>query len=231
MIVAIHQPNYLPYLGFFEKMIQADIFVIYDDAQFNKEDFQHRNKIKIFHGCKWLTVPVEKKLISLKEITIKNEVMKKGIKWFESHYNNIDLNYNRTPHYSLYKKDMEAIYMKKHEKLIDLNMELIKFLMNAFNIKKKLIYSSELNHKSNSTQRLIDIVESIGGDTYLSGAMGRNYLDLTLFERKGIEVKFQEFKPIVYQQNYEDFLPNMSAIDALFNIGKMPMIDKNIQEF
>lgn len=230
MNVAIHQPNYLPYLGFFDKMIQADVFVIYDDAQFNKEDFQHRNKIRIFQGWKWLTVPVDKKNISIKEITIKNEVMKKGIKWYESHFKDIDVNYIETPHYAIYKNDLEAIYMKKYEKLIDLNMALINLLINAFNIKTKLIYASEFNHKSNSTQRLVDIVESLGGDTYLSGAMGRNYLDLSVFERKGIEVKFQEFKPIFYKQHYDGFIPNMSAIDALFNIGKMPMSKNDIQE-
>lgn len=222
MIIAIHQPNYLPYLGFFDKMKQADIFVIYDDAQFNKEDFQHRNKIRIYHGWKWLTVPVEKKLLPIKEIKIKNEVVNKNIKWSDSHLRDIKDNYKDTAFYTKYINEIETIYKKKYENLIDLNMSFINFFKSIFGIKAKFIFSSELNLSSKGTQRLIDIVELLGGDTYLSGPMGRNYLDVSLFEKKGIEVKFQGFKHPLYKQRYETFIPNMSAIDALFCTGVFP---------
>lgn len=222
MIIAIHQPNYLPYLGFFDKMNQADIFVIYDDAQFNKEDFQHRNKIRIYHGWKWLTVPVEKKPLPIKEIKIKNEVMNKSIKWSDSHFRDIKDNYKDTAYYRLYKSEIETIYLKKYERLIDLNMNLINFLKSAFGIKATFIFSSELNLSSKGTQRLVDIVELLEGDTYLSGPKGNAYLDTMLFEKKHIEVKFQEFKHPVYNQYYENFIPNMSAIDALFCTGGFP---------
>lgn len=223
MIVGIHQPNYLPYLGFFDKMKQADIFVIYDDAQFNKEDFQHRNKIRIYHGWKWLTIPVEKKLLPINEIKIKNEVMNKNINWSDLHLREIKDNYKDTAYYMLYKDEIEMIYIKKYEKLIDLNMNLINFLKSAFGIKAKFIFSSELGLSSNGTQRLVDVVESVGGNTYLSGPMGSNYLDITLFEKKDIEVKFQKFKHPIYQQHYENFIPNISAIDALFCTGGFPL--------
>ena len=94
MIIGIHQPNYLPYLGFFDKMMKSDIFVIYDDAQFEKGEFQHRNRIRIYHGWKWLTVPVEKKHIPINEIMIKNEVATwKGLKWADAHFKDIRDNY------------------------------------------------------------------------------------------------------------------------------------------
>jgi len=223
MIVAIHQPNYLPYLGFFDKMAKSDIFVIYDDAQFNKSDFQHRNRIRIYHGWKWLTVPVDKKRIPINEVKIRNEIKTwKGVKWAEDHFNNIRDNYKDTPYYSIYEEELMRIYNKKHEKLVDLNMELIRFLMKAFDIDVEIVFSSDLGFTSKSTQRLVEIVEALGGDVYLSGPKGKDYLDVSLFERRGIKVIFQDFMHPVYKQRYEGFIPNMSAIDALFNVGKMP---------
>jgi len=221
MIVAIHQPNYLPYLGFFDKMKQSDIFIIYDDAQFSKEDYHHRNKIRIFHGWKWLTIPVKKKLIPINKIDIKNENMIKGIRWSEAHFKDIRDNYKDAPYYSIYESDLKMIYYKSYKKLIDLNMEIINFLMNAFNIKKEVIFSSELGFTSRSSKRLVEMVEALGGDIYLSGPTGRKYLDISLFNNRGIKVVFQDFKHPIYDQQYPGFIPNLSAIDALFNIGKL----------
>ena len=203
-------------------MKHSDIFVIYDDAQFNKEDFQHRNRIKIYYGWKYLTVPIEKKRVPIKEVRIKNEFMIKGRTWQEAHVNEIKDNYGATPYYALYEDHLGAIYANKYNKLIDLNMDIINFLKDAFNIKTKIIFANELGFTSRSTERLVDITESLGGDIYLSGPAGCDYLNVTLFERKGIDVKFQDFKHPVYKQRYEGFIPNMSAIDALFNVGETP---------
>ena len=223
MIIAIHQPNYLPYLGFFDKMTKSDIFVIYDNAQFEKGDFQHRNRIRIYHGWKWLTVPVEKKHIPITEIRIKNEVATwKGVKWSDAHFKDIRDNYKDTPFYSVYEEGLRRIYARRYDKLVDLNMELITFLIKAFDINVELIYSSDFGFTSKSTERLVEIVAALDGDVYLSGPKGKDYLDVALFEKKGIRVEFQEFRHPVYKQRYEGFVPNMAAIDALFNVGTMP---------
>jgi hypothetical protein len=223
MIVAIHQPNYLPYLGFFDKMKKSDIFVIYDDTQFEKGDFQHRNRIRIYHGWKWLTVPVEKKRIPINEIRIKKEVSTwKGVKWVDAHFKDIRDNYKDTPYYCTYEKEIKRIYEKRYDKLVDLNMELINFLRKAFDIETKIAFSSDWGFTSKSTERLVEIVEALGGDVYLSGPKGRDYLDVLLFENRGVKVEFQEFKHPIYKQRYEGFIPNMAAIDALFNVRKMP---------
>jgi len=227
MIVGIHQPNYLPYLGFFDKMAKSDIFVIYDDAQFNKSDFQHRNRIRIYHGWKWLTVPVEKKRIPINEVKIRNEVKTwKGVKWSDAHFRDIHDNYKDAPYYSVYADELIRIYKRTYEKLVDLNMELIRFLMKAFDIDVEIVFSSDLGFTSKSTQKLVEIVEALGGDVYLSGPKGKDYLDVSLFKRKGIKVVFQDFKHPVYKQRYEGFVPNMAAIDALFNVGKMPVDER-----
>jgi hypothetical protein len=223
MIVAIHQPNYLPYLGFFDKMKRSDIFVIYDDAQFEKSDFQHRNRIRIYHGWKWLTVPVEKKQLPINEIVIKNEVTTwKGVWWADMHLNDIRDNYKNTPYYSVYENELERVYKKRYEKLVELNMELILYLKKAFNIDTEIVFSSELGFTSKSTERLVEMVEAVDGNVYLSGIKGRDYLDISLFENEGIKIEFQDFMHPIYKQWYEGFVPNMAAIDALFNVGKMP---------
>ncbi|RCV64111.1 WbqC-like protein family protein [Methanophagales archaeon] len=223
MIIAIHQPNYLPYLGFFDKMTKSDIFVIYDNAQFEKGDFQHRNRIRIYHGWKWLTVPVDKKTKPINEIKIKNEVATwKGVKWVDAHFKDIKDNYKDVPYYSVYEEGIRRIYERRYDKLADLNMELINFLIKAFDINVEILFSSELGFTSKSTERLVEIVETLGGDVYLSGPKGRDYLDGSLFEKKGINVEFQDFKHPFYRQRYKGFIPNMAAIDALFNVGKMP---------
>ena len=223
MIVAIHQPNYLPYLGFFDKMAKSDVFGIYDDAQFEKGEFQHRNRIRIYNGWKWLTVPVEKKHIPINEIRIKKEFTTwKGVKWADAHFKDIRNNYKNTPYYSDCEKEIKRIYEKKYNKLVELNMKLINYLQKAFDIDVTMMFSSDLGFTSKSTERLVEIVEALGGDVYLSGPKGRDYLDVSLFEKKGIKVEFQDFKHPIYKQRYEGFIPNMSAIDALFNTGGFP---------
>lgn len=221
MIISIHQPNYLPYLGFFDKLRRSDIFVIYDNAQFNKEDFQHRNKIRIFHGWKWLTVPVEKNAIPINQINIRNELKIKGISWSNAQLREIRDNYKNSLYYSIYENDFEDILLGDHSKLIDLNIEMILFFVKSFNIKSKIVYSSDFEFTSKSTERLVEMVEALGGDVYLSGPMGRNYLNVALFNQKGIEVIFQNFIHPVYKQQFEGFIPNMSSIDALFNEGNI----------
>jgi hypothetical protein len=103
--------------------------------------------------------------------------------------------------------------------LIDVNIKLIEFLMKSFEINTEIVYSSEFGFSSKSTERLVDLVSAIGGDVYLSGPMGKDYLDLRLFKEKNIQVSFQDFRHPVYKQQYDGFEPNMSAIDALLNAG------------
>ena len=220
MILGMHQPNHLPYLGFFDKMKKSDIFVIHDDAQFNNRDFQHRNRIRVEKGGKYLTVPVYEKKISINQIKIKNPVQIGKHKWSIAHFEIIRGWYKKAPYFSTYEEDLRKIYEKEYEKLIDLNMNLIYFLMKAFDIDTKIVYSSSFGFKSTGTQKIVDKVKALGGDVYLSGPGGRDYLDISLF--KDIILEFQDFKHPVYPQCYPGFIPNMSAIDALFNVGKMP---------
>ena len=220
MIVSMHQPNHLPYLGFFDKMEKADIFVIHDDVQFNNREFQHRNRIRVEKGWQYLSVPVYEKKININQIIIKNNTQIGKRQWSQAHFETIRGWYKKAPFFSTFENDLSRIYKKNHEKLIDLNMDLISFIMKAFDIDTKIVYSSSLNLKSKGTQKIVDKMRSLGGDVYLSGPSGRNYLDTSLF--KDIKLEFQDFKHPIYTQCYPGFVPDMSAIDALFNVGKMP---------
>jgi hypothetical protein len=220
MIVAVHQPNYLPYLGFFDKMRQADVFVIHDDAQFTDSEFIHRNRIRIYNGWKWLTVPVFKEPVAIRDVRIKSDAVNNAPVWSKAHFREICANYKKTPYYDVYARELEEIYQRGYERLIDLNMRLIRVLMKAFDINVELVFSSTLGLESKSTQKLVDIVHAVGGDVYLSGGGGRKYLDESLF--KDVKLVYQDFRHPVYEQRYPGFVPNMSAIDALFNTGGMP---------
>ncbi|WP_298683492.1 WbqC family protein [uncultured Methanomethylovorans sp.] len=221
MIVAGHQPTYLPYLGFFDKMSKSDIFMILDDVQFNKKDFQHRNRIRIPEGWKWLTVPIVKEgKIPINEILINNQKINGKPVWSDTHLRIIDINYNKTPYYESYIEDLSKIYNRKHTHLADLNLSIIQYLIKAFEIDIELVYSSKLGFTTTSSQRIADIVNSLGGDTYLSGIGGLDYLDESVF--KEIKVEYQQFEHPMYTQRYTGFEKNMAAIDALFNVGSIP---------
>lgn len=223
MRVGIHQPNYLPYLGFFDKVDKSDVFVIYDDAQFTKSDFQHRNKIRIYHGWRWLTVPVDKKRVPLKEIKIRNDFIIKDNYWFDDHFQAISDNYKASKYFYRYEGVLQKIYSGEHDYLLDFNMELINMITNEMDAKKKIIMSSEFGFTSTGTERIIDIVEALGGDTYLSGLGGHSYLETKLFDKHNIKLEFQDFHHPEYHQCHENFEMNMASIDALFNLGKLPL--------
>jgi hypothetical protein len=201
-------------------MKSADIFMIYDDAQFSKGDFHHRNKIRTSYGWSWLSVPVEKEKKPINEVKIKNDVRIGGMIWSEYHWRQIHNNYANAEFFDNYADVFEKIYITSYYRLIDLNMNLIRFLVSSFSIKTKIAFSSEFEIKSKSSQKVLDLVKAVHGDTYVSGPGGRDYLDVTLFEKEGLKVSFQDFHHPIYKQRFPGFFSNMSAIDILFNLGE-----------
>lgn len=220
MIVAIHQPNYLPYLGFFNKMRAADIFIVYDNAQFSRKDWVHRNRIRTPNGWSWLTVPVEKEEKRINETKIRNDIRISGMFWSKYHWRRIHANYANAEFFDNYADQLEKIYSKPYERLIELNMNLIKFLMSSLDIKVEVVYSSNFAIRTTSSQKNLDLVKAVHGDTYLSGVGGYDYLDVSILENEGIKVIFQDFKHPVYGQTFAGFVADMAAIDLLFNVGE-----------
>ncbi len=218
MILSAHQPNYLPYLGFFDKMIQSDVFIIQDNFQFERHDFQNRNRIKTYNGVQWLTVPVErcKQDTRIDEVNI---AKLPGALWTKKHWDALKYNYMKAPYWGEFSEFFEQVYKQNWTRLLDLNMYLIKMLMKLFKIETPLILSSSLKASGQKTDRLLAQCKEVGADVYLSGIGGRNYLDVQLMEDAGVKVLFQEFQYPVYPQLHGEFVPNLSVVDYLFCTG------------
>jgi len=216
MICTIHQPNYLPYSGFFEKMSNADITILYDNTQFKKNDFQNRNRIRLKEKGIWLTVPVSYHFGDLiNQVKINNNTP-----WTKQHWKSIQLNYFKAPYFNDYKAEFENVYSKRWDKLVDINVTLIKLCSGLLKLKTKIVLASDLtNLQTKSTDALLTLCKAVKCDEYISGVDGKKYLELDKFAKSGIKVRFQDYKHPVYKQVYPGFEPYMSVIDMLFNCG------------
>ncbi len=218
MILSAHQSHYLPWLGYLDKIDRSDIFVVLDDVQYEKNGWQNRNRILSAKGPQWLTVPVHAHLSQrLLDIAISDNVS-----WEKDHAKTLELNYRKSPHFSFLWDALEEIYEKKWRSLVELNETSLAVLLEKFGLAgKRQVRSSALGIKSEATTRLVEICKSFKADTYLSGEGAKAYLDLSLFEKAGIRVAFQEFRHPVYSQIHgEDFVEGLSAVDLLFNHGE-----------
>lgn len=216
--VAIHQPGYQPWLPFFKKIIDSDLFVFLDDVQYEKNGWQNRNKIRTSTGSMWLTVPVKAKLgLNLNEIKIDST-----INWPKKHTKSLEINYSKSNNFTNIWKHFESIYDTRFDLLIELNLKIIKIIMQLLDIQTKTVLSSELNMLEKGSKRIVEICKALGANTYISGTglPGKKYLDLDDFAKNNIDVKFYDFTYPTYRQCYEPFLPNLSAIDLLFNEGE-----------
>jgi hypothetical protein len=221
MIISVHQPQYLPWLGYFDKIAKSDCFVFLDKVQYKEREFQNRNKIRTEKGWMWLTVPVisgDEGRQKINEVKIDNE-----IPWQRKHRGSIKTAYSAAANLKEYDAFLEEIYSKKWVWLQDLNVHIISFILKELSITTPITFESDLNILATKTQRIIDICKKLNADTYLSGIGGKEYLEEELFAQNGITLRYQEFKHPVYRQqfmkNSEDFIPYMSIVDLLFNEG------------
>jgi len=217
MIVTIHQPEHMPWLGFFDKLRQADTFVILDNVQFRKNYFQNRNKIRTQQGWIWLTVPVLAKGKSSQ--LIQDAQINNAVNWQSTLWKSIFYAYNKASFFEKYGNFLKQIYDKQWTYLADLNEEIIRHVINELGIKVKIVMASTLEVTGGGTDLLLEICQKLNADTYLSGISGKDYLEESRFTEQGIKVIYQEFYHPIYKQVYEPFIPCMSIIDLLFNHG------------
>ncbi len=218
MIVAGHQPNYLPWLGFFDKVRRSDVFIIEDNVQFERQGFTNRNRILTADGIRWLTVPIEhaNKPLLIREVHIANEGEPR---WGRKHWLTLKHSYCKTPYWNDYADFFKETYEREWDLLIDLNMHLIRGIMAFLEIKKPLIMSSSLAASGRKTGLIIAQCKELGADVQLAGNGCKEYIDQTLFERQGIKLVFQDFVHPVYPQGRSVFTPNLSVVDYLFCVG------------
>jgi len=217
MIVSIHQPAYFPWLGYFDKIIQSDIFVYLDTVQFQKNSFQNRNKIRTSQSWIWLTVPVITKNVlfttPLNKIKIDNKQ-----KWRKKHYQSICMNYSKSTHFKKYRPLIENYFTKEWEYLSDLCFKMLIDFLNILNISTTIIKSSDMKEKNVSKNDLIlEICKDLKATTYFSGKCGQDYIDEDSFNKHNIDVVFQDYEHPVYNQLYSGFEPYMGIIDLLMN--------------
>ncbi len=215
-IVSIHQPNFVPWIGYFYKIVNCDVFVFLDNVQYTKNSFINRNKIKTPQRDRWLTVPVSFKFGQLiNEVKINNNVQ-----WRKKNLRTIEINYKKAPHYdAIYDLLKSACFRNEWELLTDLNIKLINTICQFLDLRVKTIRASTLGFNTSSTDLLIKIIKKLDGKIYLSGKGGANYQDEEKFKQNGISLLYTDFIGPIYPQLYGDFIPNLSIIDLLFNCG------------
>lgn len=216
MIVSIHQPQYLPWLGYFDKIDRADVFCYLDNVQFKKNEWQNRNRIKTVKGWQWITVPVAYRFgQKISEVGIAANV-----NWGKKHIQSLVTNYAKAPFFDEHIGFFKQALSQKWSGLSELNIAMIEYIGKALGIENtKTVLASGLGPCDDQTGRLIDICRAVNADTYLSGREGANYMKMDMFREAGIRVVFQDFHHPEYPQLFGDFVSHLSAIDLLFNCG------------
>jgi hypothetical protein len=217
--VACHQPNYLPWVGYFCKIVHADIFVVLDSVQLPRgTSWVTRNRIKTPYGELWLTVPIHKKGLGFQKI--QDVKINDTHNWRKKHFLSLVHFYKRAPYLDEYISYFEDLYKKEWRRLLDLNLKIIRKIIEWLEIDVKIICSSELEIEAMGSDLLVEICESVGADTYISGIGGKKYIEAEKFSAQKIKIKYFSFTPRPYPQLWGDFIPNLSVVDLLFNCGK-----------
>lgn len=221
MILSVHQPQYIPWLGYFDKIARSDAFVFLDCVQYKEREFQNRNKIRTKDGWIWLTVPVVTK--GLGRQNIPDVKIDNSFPWRKEHLGSISAWYGRAPFFGKYFPFFEEVYGREWEALCDINIHMIKYILKELFILTPVYFESKCDIKSKKTDRIIEICGKLKSDTYLSGIGGKEYLEAEKFTASGIKLIYQDFKHPAYRQQFMkdngDFIPYMSILDLLFNEG------------
>lgn len=217
MIITIHQPNFLPWLGFFEKISHAQTYVVLDNVQFIRDGFIHRTRIRTKEGWIWLTIPCHFKFTdgpSIKDIRIDYTQ-----KWVHKHLMAIRSNYAKAPFFNEYFPVLENLYNQKWEFVADFNIAIIEFVLENLGITIPVVRASTLSVEGRSTDLLLAICRQYDAKTYLAGPSGRKYMEVEKFDAAGIAVDFHHFHHPEYSQVWPGFQPLMSIIDLFMCHG------------
>jgi len=217
--VVIHQPDFLSYLGFFHRLLHADLYIVLDDVQFVKgtsQSWMNRDKIKTQNGEKWLTVNVQK---APSGTNINEILLNDTLNWKKQNLDLLTQNYKKAEYFDEIYPYIEELYNSKHTKLSDFNMGSIHILNKLFDINIDIVYSSNLITTKTKSERLVELLTQVDATHYLSGVGARDYHEDKPFNDANIKVIWQEFKHPTYTQLYGDFIPYLSSVDMLFNCG------------
>jgi hypothetical protein len=216
MRVAIHQPQYLPWLPYCAKAAGCDVFVYLDTVQFQKNGVQNRNQIKTAQGAKWLTVPVNASLgQSIRETRIADQ------RWQKKHIASIQQNYARAPFLAAFNAGLRPLLEHTWESLCELNVAVTEWMLDCLGIGCKRVRASQLNATGAKDDLVIDICGELGATLYLSGKGAKDYQDEAKFLKQGIRLHYHEYHSQIYEQCYPEagFIADLSALDLILNVG------------
>ncbi len=219
--LAILQPAYLPWLGFFERIALADEVIVLDHVRIDrnsKTKFANRNRVRTSQGWSWLTVPIRTRGCD-EELALDRILIEEDGRWRAKHWATIEQNYRRAPFFERYCAGLQATYVNEWAQLVPLCSAVTGALLRALDIDTPLISSTTLESRSSKSELILDLCLERNATHYLSGPFGREYLDFAAFERAGIALQFHDYVHPVYAQSYAGFQPFMFAYDLLFHTG------------
>ena len=218
MIVSIHQPNYIPWIGFFHKLLLSDVYVIFDDVQFPRgKDYANRNQIKTNNGKMWLTASV----LGKKDLKPWNQIEINNNGWKEKHIKNIESFYKKSKYFSVYYPVLKLIYEQDHKNLMDFNMDLIVSVCVALGKTPEMILSSDIKTELTGLDKILYILKELEATKYISGdgEGSKRYINEQAFKNNNIELIWQNYKHPTYKQLHGEFISHLSILDLLFNEG------------
>jgi WbqC-like protein len=220
MKCVINQPNYIPWRGYFHQIRKADVFVFYDDVQYDKHGWRNRNRIKTGNGPIWLTIPVIKKG-AVKNHTPINEIFIDWTRnWSSKHWKTIEQAYGKAPFFEAYASTLKQIYEQRYDKLADLTIQVTILIAGVLGISgTKFVRSSSLNAIGTKTSRLLDLLGQVGATHYITGPAAKSYLDEEKLGEAGISTEYMVYDYPVYSQLYPPYDPHVSVLDLLFMKG------------
>ena len=225
--LAILQSNYIPWKGYFDLINMVDEFVIFDTAQYTKNDWRNRNLIKTNQGVKWLSIPCSRESLNQKVM----ETIITDPRWARKHWQSLSQNYSKAPFFKEYCSVFEDFYLQNNENnLSAVNFCLISIINEILDIKTKITSSHEYELFEGKTEKLLGICEQAGADIYVSGPSAKDYFDLSLADAKGIHVEWMDYSGYPeYYQLQEPFEHSVTILDLIFNEG--PNAKKYMKSF
>ena len=220
MIAVILQPSYIPWRGYFDQIRRADLFIFYDDVQYDKHGWRNRNQIKTPHGKRWLTIPVHA-AGATHGVLIKDVLIDWTKPWADQHLRSLVTSYARAPFFKKYLPLLESLYGRRDEHIADFTIASTVALAGELGIQHtRFMRSSALGGIEGSrTTRLVEILKRVGADHYISGPSARAYVKTEEFEASGIRLEYMEYDYPEYPQLYLPFDPHVTALDLLFMTG------------
>lgn len=220
MKCVILQPSYIPWRGYFHQIQKADLFIFYDDVQYDTRGWRNRNRIKTQQGTRWLTIPVHKRSVQVEKTPIQSILIDWKTPWNQDHWKTICMAYGKSPYFSHYAPMLEPFYQRKDERLADFTIDLTIALARQLGIQDtRFERSSEHPVTGTKTVRLIQLLTLAGADHYISGPSARTYLEEDLFQQAGIRLEYMGYDYPEYPQLYPPFDPQVSILDLFFMTG------------